>query len=361
MTIVHSGRTKVRLLVIAVVAVLVAGLGVWLWRGGGDKVRATAWFGAAVGVYAGSDVRVLGVRVGVIDAVEPQGQRVKVSFTLDPGVKVPAQAKMVSVAPSLVSDRYLQLSPTYSSGPLLATGAEIPVERTASPVELDQLYDSMSKLATALGPDGANKNGALSDLLDTGAANLDGNGAALNKLFRDLGQAAKTLDGSQEDLFGTVDNLAKFTGMLARNDSQVVAAEQQLAEVTRFLAADRDALKAALHELPGALGLVGDFVRENRGRVKSTVDKLTGITRVLADQRAALAEALDTAPLAMSNLLGAYNPAARTIDGRVNLNEIGPKPSARFVPVAAGTDPRTLPVVPLPPVGEVRTLPKEKR
>ncbi|MCK2239906.1 MULTISPECIES: MCE family protein [unclassified Crossiella] len=348
---------KVKLLIgVAVLALVAGAAGLW-WRAGADKVRATAWFAAAVGVYAGSDVRMLGVRVGTIDVVEPQGQRVKVEFTLDSGVKAPAQAKLVSVAPSLVSDRYLQLAPTYSGGPTLADGAVIPVERTASPVELDQLYESMEKLATALGPNGANKNGALSGLLDTGAANLAGNGAALNKLFNDLGQAAKTLDGSQVDLFGTVDNLAKFTGMLARNDNQVVAAEQQLAEVTRFLAADRDALRAALAELPAALGQVGDFVRDNRGRIKSTVDKLTGITKVLADQRAALAEAVDVAPLAITNLLNAYNPATRTIDGRVNLNELAPKTKARLVPVTTGVDQKKLPVLPLPVVGDLHTLP----
>lgn len=341
----------------AVLALVASAAGIWWWRSGAERVRATAYFAAAVGVYAGSDVRVLGVRVGTIDAVEPEGERVRVTFTLDSGVKAPAEAKVVSVAPSLVSDRYLQLTPTYAGGPQLADGAVIPVERTASPVELDQLYDSMEKLAGALGPDGANKDGALSELLKTGAANLSGNGAALNKLFNDLGQAAKTLDGAQEDVFGTVDNLAKFTGMLARNDNQVVAAQQQLAEVTRFLAADRDALRAALNELPGALGQVGEFIRDNRGRVKSTVDKLAGITKVLADQRAALAEVLDVAPLAMTNLLNAYNPATRTIDGRVNLNEIAPRPGARLVPVTAAVDTKKLPVLPLPVVGDLHTRP----
>ncbi|MGW0522400.1 MCE family protein [Crossiella sp. NPDC003009] len=351
-----------RVLIGVAVLALVAGVaGVWWWRGSAERVRATAWFAAAVGVYAGSDVRMLGVRVGTIDSVEPQGQRVRVEFTLDSGVKAPAEAKVVSVAPSLVSDRYLQLAPVYRGGPTLADGAVIPVERTASPVELDQLYESMEKLATALGPNGANKEGALSSLLETGAANLEGNGAALNKLFRDLGQAAKTLDGSQQDMFGTVDNLAKFTGMLARNDNQVVAAEQQLAEVTRFLAADRDALRAALAELPAALGQVGEFIGEHRGRVKSTVDKLTGITKVLADQRSALAEALDVAPLAMTNLLNAYNPEQRVIDGRVNLLELSPRAKTRLVPVSAGADAKKLPVLPLPVVGDLHTLPAGDR
>ena len=41
----------------------------------------------------------------------------------------------------------------------------------------------------ALGPNGANENGALSDLIDTGAANLDGNGEALNRTITGFSQA----------------------------------------------------------------------------------------------------------------------------------------------------------------------------
>ncbi len=50
------------------------------------------------------------------------------------------------------------------------------------PVEVDQLYRSVKELSDALGPDGANKTdgtgrvGAVSELVATGAANLQGNG-----------------------------------------------------------------------------------------------------------------------------------------------------------------------------------------
>ncbi|MFE6855444.1 MlaD family protein, partial [Streptomyces sp. NPDC057674] len=38
-----------------------------------DGTRITAWFDRTVGIYAGSDLRVLGVRVGEVESVEPQG------------------------------------------------------------------------------------------------------------------------------------------------------------------------------------------------------------------------------------------------------------------------------------------------
>lgn len=304
---------------LALIVVLVGALYL-LSRPAGTRI--TAYFGQAVGVYAGSDLRVLGVRVGRVDTVRPQGRQVRVTMTVDHGVAVPAGAIAVVVAPSVVADRYIQLSPAYTSGPRLTDHAVIPANRTATPVEIDQLYDSLSRLANALGPNGANRKGALSDLLNTGAANLGGNGQDLGDMVGDLGQASKTLSGASSDLFSTLTNLQKFTAMLKANDGQVRLAEQQLSQVTGFLSDDRQNLGAALQQLATALGQVQRFIHDNRARLKSNVTKLATITQTLVDQRASLAEALDTVPLAADNVLNTYDPENRTLDGRGDLNEL---------------------------------------
>ncbi|MFE1424314.1 MCE family protein [Streptomyces fungicidicus] len=287
-----------------------------------DGTRITAYFDRAVGVYAGSDLRVLGVRVGEVESVRPRGTTVRVGLLLDEGVKVPEGARAVVVAGSIVADRYVQLTPAYSSGPALAEGAVLPAARNRTPVEIDQLYASITELGEALGPDGANADGALSDLLSTGAANLDGNGEAIGETVEEFGKAAKTLDGSSGDLFGTLRRLQTFTTMLKEKDTDVRTAQERLDEVVGFFADNKDDLAGALKELGKALGQVKTFVEDNRGELAENVDRLVPLTRTLVEQRASLAEALDVAPLATGNLVEAYNPDSRTLDGRANLNEI---------------------------------------
>ncbi|HEX3647856.1 MAG TPA: MCE family protein [Pseudonocardiaceae bacterium] len=304
-----------------VMALVITGAVWWVFAHNGTK-QITAFFSEAVGVYPGSDVRILGVPVGEIDSVTPFGRQVEVTMTVDRGVAVPARARALVVAPSVVSDRYIQLSPVYSGGLQMVDGATIPASRTATPAELDQIYASLNQLATALGPSGANKNGALSDLLNTGAANLDGNGQALGTTIAQLGAATRTLSGSQANVFGTVDNLRKFTTLLVNNDGQVRQAEQQLAQVSGFLSDDRDDLGAALNELATALSQVQGFINTNRHALQSNVDKLASVSQVLVNQRASLAEMLDAAPLAVTNVLNAYDPVNRTLDGRGDLNEL---------------------------------------
>ncbi|MEU1124507.1 MCE family protein [Streptomyces sp. NPDC005899] len=331
----------------------------------------TAYFDQATGVYAGSDLRILGVRVGTVESVRPQGEEVRVTLRLDEGIEVPEDAHAVVVAPSLVADRYVQLAPAYSGGPRLQDDAVLPAAGNATPVEVDQLYASITELSTALGPDGANTDGALSALLETGARNLDGNGKAIGDSVEQFGKAARTLDRSSGNLFDTLSYLQTFTTMLKDNDGDVRAAEQQLNSVTGFLADDKENLGAALKELSTALGQVKGFIRKNRGALKKNVDLLVPLTQTLVDQRASLAESLDTLPLAAGNVLNAYNPAHRTLDGRTDLNELsmgGPLVEPDTAPAAAGLEGlapvgterrKSLPVLPLPAVGTVFGTPAD--
>ncbi|MFI9558088.1 MCE family protein [Nonomuraea endophytica] len=305
----------------------------------------TAYFHSAVAVYPGSDVRVLGVKVGEIASVTPEGTQVKAVLTLDDGVDVPAAATAVVVAPALVAERYIQLSPAYTSGPKLEPGAVLPADRTAVPMELDKLYETLSDFSKALGPTGANKEGSLSRVLDVGAANLKGNGRDINTMVAEFGKASKTLADSSGDLFATVRHLADFSRMLRDNDDQVRLAEQQLADVTGFLAADRDEIGGALHELAGALGEVKTFVAENRTLLATNVDKLADLTQTLVNQRRSLAEALDNLPLAATNVVNAYDPETRTVMGRGDLLELMFGPAARALDPKQIVDPDPTPTV----------------
>ena len=114
------------LLAIAVVLVLAVSVAIWWLFNGASERRVTAYFTAAVGIYPGGDVRILGVPVGTIDSVTPQGRLVRVEMSVDRDVRVPANASAVAVSPSVVSDRYVQLAPVYRGGPEMRDGAVIP-------------------------------------------------------------------------------------------------------------------------------------------------------------------------------------------------------------------------------------------
>ncbi|GAB3294539.1 MCE family protein [Parasphingorhabdus pacifica] len=333
-----------RTLAIACVLVLAATAAIWWLFLGTPERRITANFSSAVGIYPGGDVRVLGVAVGTIGKVQPNGKNVHVEFTLDHDVDVPADAGAVLVSPSVVSDRYVQLAPVYRGGPTMEDGAVIPKERTATPVELDEMYRSLNDISKALGPEGANKDGALTELLDTSAKNLDGNGKALADTLEHLGQAGNTLSGNSKELFATVDNLQKFTSMLAANDQQVRKFNTQMAQVNKFLSAERGDLAASMAELAVALGKVETFVRDNRELLHSNVEQLNSVAKVLVKQKAALNESLTNAPLALGNLQNVYNASSGTLDTRANINELNQPPLVAVCKLLDQTNPADIPL-----------------
>ena len=320
MKLLSSRRNLVGVLALVVLgAGTVAGFGFFDGR---STTRADAIFGAAVGLYPGSDVQILGVPVGKVIAVKPEGKDVRVTMELDADQRAAADTGAVIVAPTLVSDRYVQLTEPYDGGAKLADGTVIGRDLTATPVEIDKLYESLNDVTVSLGPDGANKDGALSELLTVASENLDGNGKEINTMLREFGAATSTLSESDDDLFATVGNFKNFNDMLVANDKGVAQVNRQFAAVTDYLADDRHDLEKAITNLGDALVVVDDFIRDNRGNLQTSVEKLAGPTQVLVRQRESLEEMVRLLPLTLQNFTNVYNVGRNTLDGRANLNEL---------------------------------------
>lgn len=313
-------KNLIRGIVIAVVLAVLVGVGAYFLFGGSDMKKLSARFVSAVGVYPGTPVKILGVDVGDVTGVHPGADYVTIDLEYDSRYHVPDNAIVVVVANSLVSDRYLQLSwPTPKSSTSLADGAVIPTDRTAGPAELDDIYAALNKLSVALGPKGANKNGALSEFVKVSEANLKGNGAALGNSITQLSKAITTLSNGREDLFGTVRNLQSLTSALADSDAQIKHFEEQLAQVSGDLASERSELGDALHNLGGALSLVAKFVKDNQDKLHTDLGGLKVISQILVDEQASLNETLAVGPVALANIIHAYQPNIGAIATRGNL------------------------------------------
>lgn len=316
-------RKVTKIVVGVVVLAVLVGAGIYFFAGGTSPKTVTARFTSAVGVYTGTPVDILGVEVGKVTSVTPHGSYVSVGMEYSGSQQLPAKAVSVIIANSIVSDRYVQLAPAYSgSGPTLADGATIGTSRTAAPAELDDIYAALNKLSVALGPKGANKHGALSKFLQVSQANLKGNGAALGTSITKLSAAAKTLANGRKDLFGTVKNLQAFTQALAQSDQQVKHFDEQLAQVSGDLASERKDLGAALHNLGIALNAVATFVDQNAGKAHTDIVRLEDITRILVKEQSSLNETFSVAPVALANIVHAYNPDLGVLGTRSNLASV---------------------------------------
>ena len=315
---------------IAAIAVVAALLYVF-WPSAGVRYM-YANFDRTVSLYQGSDVRILGVPVGTVDSVTPMGTYVQVKLEYSDKYKVPKDVKAVVISPSIVGDRFVQLQSKTGFGVPLAAADVFPnngtlgIGDTAVPLELDEIYGSISQLSAALGPEGANApsangQGALTRLLDTTARNFGGAGAQFNTTIQNLGKLMQTLADNKNQFFGTQVAVEKFVNALATNDSTVREFTQSLAAGASLLAGDRQDLANALDNLGTALDQVRGFVADNKALLTSNIAGLTRISQTLVKRRDQLAEILKVAPLALNNLTLAGNSNAGTLDTRANVGQ----------------------------------------
>jgi phospholipid/cholesterol/gamma-HCH transport system substrate-binding protein len=309
--------TRLRIALAAALAIVLTG-GVLYAVGATDRLTRTtfsAYFDNSNGIFIGDEVRILGVPVGKIDRIEPQPDKVKITFWVDKQYSVPAEAKAVILSPSLVTSRAIELTPAYSGGPTLQDDAVIPKERTAVPVEWDDFRAQLQRLTDMLQPIQPGGASTLGALINTAADNLRGEGANLRDTIIKLSQAFSALGDHSTDIFSTVKNLSTLVSALQGSSDLMRQLNQNLAAVTGLLANDPSEVAAAARDLNTAVAQVKTFVADNRETVGTTFDKLSSISQALNDSRDDIKQTLHVAPTSIGNFVNIYQPAQATFTG----------------------------------------------
>jgi phospholipid/cholesterol/gamma-HCH transport system substrate-binding protein len=278
-----------------------------------NRTNVVAYFENSNGIYAGDDVRILGVNVGKITAIEPQPERVKISFWYDSKYKVPAGAKAAILSPTLVTSRAIQLTPAYTGGPVMKDDSVIPRDRTAVPVEWDQVRTQLEKLADTLQPTEPGGVSPLGSVINTTAENLHGEGANIRDTVIELSQAFSALGDHSTDIFSTVKNLAILVSALQDSTNLMRQLNQNLATVTGLLANNPNEVANAVRDLNAVVGEVQKFVADNRESLGTTSDKLAGVTQALTDSLDDVKQFLHGAPTTFQNYVNIWQPAQGAI------------------------------------------------
>ncbi|MFC7500624.1 MCE family protein [Nocardioides sp. GCM10030258] len=287
-----------------------------------DTKHGVAYFDSFTSVYKNDKVRILGVEVGKIDKITATDDKVKVEFSYDAKYDLPAEVHAVIVSPTLVATRFVQLEPAYDGGPILEDGATIPMLRTASPLEFDDLKSELSRLSTSLGPNESDENGALGEFLDVAAKNGKGQGKRFNTMIKEFSSAMDTLATGKGDLFGAIRNLQVFVSAMASLDKGVAAFNRNLASAGDLLDDNGDELTAAIRSVDRAAVLVESFVKENRPGLTQATKRLASLTTMLANSRDELATVLHVGPNTLTNFLNIASPSMQAWTGGLMVDNL---------------------------------------
>ena len=299
----------VKFLTSLVTTLCIIGVGVVLYiqiRGDEEKYEVSAYFVKAIGLFENSDVTILGVPVGKISKVEPEGDRVRVDMTIDAQYKIPADTHAEIVPISVISDRYIEFD-VYQGGPVLKDGAVLSVAETEIPAELDDVFLQLKKLLDALKPDGEGELGSLGELIVALNEALEGREQDLKGTLVQGAKLTQTLARARGDISGLLVNLDTFFKKLAPRADSIATLNKNFATVMRFLVESRTDLEGTLEGLGDITTELGDLVHDDGAQLASLLQRAAKITPIVLKNQESIEESLAWLGVVGEGLANAYH------------------------------------------------------
>ena len=266
------------------------------------------------GIFPDASVSYRGVEIGKVGdmRVTPQGLEVDLEIEND-APEVPASTEAVIANRSAVGEQYVDLRPPDNNGPYLDEGSIIPVERTRTPVPVDQLLADVNALATSV---------PLPELRTT----VDELYNAFDRAGPDL---QRLLDGTNALVPAAIANLPTFRQLLrdgrivlntqASLGPQIISFSRDLQLFTAQLKADDPNLRRLVQSAPPAAQQIEGLIRDVGPDLSKVIANLLTVSRILEPRQSAIEQVLVTYPAlsaaAPSVLKDAEDPGP---DGRVH-------------------------------------------
>jgi phospholipid/cholesterol/gamma-HCH transport system substrate-binding protein len=271
--------------------------------GGTSSYVVKADFANGVDLYPSSPVTVLGVNVGTVSTVENQADHVLVTMRINDKYRIPSGASAAIVGQSLLGERYIQFSPSYTGGPQLVDGSHVPLSRTTVPVSSDEVLAGLKKFLGAINPNGA------ADLVTNLAQVLGGNGAQLNDLIHNAAGTLQLLADKGNDLGQLNGALAQLTGALDTRTQSITQLIHDYNTVSAVLIQNGgQTLGDTITQLNNASAQVADLLSPNLAGLQDDIGVLTTAGRTLDRNLASLDQANAASVKLFAAAHRAYDP-----------------------------------------------------
>jgi phospholipid/cholesterol/gamma-HCH transport system substrate-binding protein len=238
------------------------------------RYAVTAAFTDAAGIRGGDFVTVAGLPAGVVEDVRVVNGQAIMELAVDDEVQVPADSRAEIVIETLLGRRSVALVPGRAEQ-RLGDGAEIPVERTTTPVDIIRLNDISVELLEASDAD------AFEQLMAELTTVTEGKEQEVRTLITGLNDVLAAVNSRRNELEGLIDSLRTLSATLAGRDQRIVSLIDNLNVVLANLAARQEDITTLLENTDVASHETADLVRRNRPTIDQALTHLHTTLRVV--------------------------------------------------------------------------------
>lgn len=248
-----------------------------------QKKEYSAYFAESSGLSTGAPVQVSGYQVGAVTAVELDGPRVLITFSVDEDTPLGDRTEAAIKAKSLLGAKLLELTPR-GGGDL---SGSIPLERTTPAYQLPDALGDLAQTVEDLDADRLNES------LSTLAQTFQDTPPELRTAVEGVTRFSRTLNERDEQLRGLLADASKVTTVLSERTEQVV----DLIVNTNALLTELQVQSAALDDIAGNISRLSKqltgFVDDNREQLRPALDKLNGVLTIVDNRKERVQKSLD--------------------------------------------------------------------
>ena len=335
---------------------------------GSHPLSLTIYFDNVLDLVPQSAVKVNDVPVGRVENITlssksdnsgdraTNGWTAKVTVTVNSDVKLPANARAEIKQTSLLGEKYVDLEqPLDQPSPQpLKSGATIPITRTGSAPETEQVLGALSLL---LNGGGLQQIHVITTELNKA---LDGNEAAVRDLLSQLNTFVGTLDQQKNGILDALDKVNKLAITLNQNKKTITDALDTFPQALSVLRANRSKLTAMLVALSNLGTVATRVINKTQTNFVSSLKSLAPVVEQLTASGSNLVESLKIAgtfPFPLKRTLtavrGDYANLAAYLDLNLSDQLCGVNP--KLCSVAKSLKPQSSSTTPLTRPGLVGT------
>lgn len=244
----------------------------------------SAAFKDAAGIAPGDPVRVAGVVVGKVDAVQVSGDHAIVALTVDRPVHLGDRSTAALSLDTLLGQHSLVLASAGSGQ--LASGSTIPLARTTTPFGVEQ---ALLGTAQALRPIDTR---ALGRALNTVASALDPAAPQVRSAATGLASISRAVSTREQQVQQLFAATARISTTLAGRSSQIAELLSNSGAILQTLDRRSAVIRELLRDTARFGAVVTRVIRENEGRVTPALAHLRKVLTVLRSHRGDLDQSL---------------------------------------------------------------------
>ncbi len=291
----------------------------------GGSTSYKAVFGDVTGLLPGNEVRIAGVRVGQVDAIEVHERNLAlVEFRIE-GDREIARSTIARLRyRNIVGERYLALTEGTGTSEPLEEGATLPLSQTRNALDLTVLFNGFRPLFQALDPQTVNQ--AAFELIQT----LQGEGGTVESLMARTASLTTTLADRDEVIGRVLENLEKVLATLDDRGTELADLIVQLRRLAAGFAEDREQIGRSLDGISDLTSATAGLLNEVRAPLRTDIRELGEVATTLDDNKSIVDGVLQRLPGKLDAIVGTatygsfFNFYLCGFDGRLIIDDGSP-------------------------------------